>query len=555
MKYTIGLDYGTLSVRAVLVDSKTGQEIAVAVYPYPHGVMDQALPCGTPLPPDFALQDPDDYVQGLRSTVRSVLEQAGVSAQDVIGIGIDFTACTVLPVDASGVPLCKHPEFASEPHAYVKLWKHHAAQEQADAINALARERQENWLRRYGGIIGSEWEFPKLLEVLQKCPRVYEQTAHWCEAADWIVWQLTGSYTKNACCAGFKGMWSKQDGYPSEDFFAQLHPQMRHVIRDKMQGEVLFPGQCAGRLDARGAELTGLRVGTAVAVPVIDAHAALPACQIVDDGAMLAIVGTSTCHISLGQEQPIDGICGVVQDGVIPGHFAYESGQACVGDHFQWVVEHIVPQAYFREAQDKGISVYRLMDEKAEQIPPGANGLVALDWFNGNRSTLMNSRLTGAIVGLKLSTTAEDIYRALIEATAFGTKTIVDNYLSHGIPVDTFVLAGGIVDKSDFVTQLYCDVLNRPVRVCASGQAGALGSAIYASAAAGSKAGGYDSVSEAARAMGRLKDKVYTPDPQRAAVYDALYRQYRELYTYFGTQSHMMEDLRAIAQGTTPCKH
>lgn len=548
MKYTLGLDFGTLSVRALIVDAKTGKEAAHAVSEYEHGVMDTALPDSTPLKRDFALQDPDDYLKSMKRAVCEAVKKAAISPADIIGIGVDFTSCTVLPTDKYGEPLCSKERFRSEPHAYVKLWKHHAAQKQADEINALAAARGEKWLKRYGGSIGCEWQFPKLLEVLEESPQVYRATDFWCEAADWIVWQLTGRYSKNACCAGYKGIWSKRDGYPSRDFFRALNPDMDNVIEEKFNAPFAFPCERAGVLDDRGARLTGLCEGTPVAVPVIDAHAALPACRIVDENVMLVIVGTSACHISLGKDVAIDGICGVVEDGIMPGHFAYESGQASVGDLFDWVTGAVLPQRYADEASARGISVYALLDEKADAITPGESGLVALDWFNGNRSILSDSRLSGALIGLTLSTTVEEIYRALAEAIVFGTRRIVENYRNKGIDINGIVLAGGIAEKSEFVSQLFSDILMMPVRKAGSPQAGALGSAIYASVAAGSEKGGYDDIRTAALAMGSLKEKVYTPDPERAERYDKLYAIYKTLYGIFG-EGKIMHRLKDISGG------
>lgn len=551
MKYTLGLDFGTLSVRALIVDARTGKEAAHAVSAYRHAVMQSAIGQEECAGREFALQYPPDYLESMREAIDGAVKKAGIDVKDIAGVGIDFTSCTVLPVDKEGVPLCTKEEFAEDPHSYVKLWKHHAAQSQADEINAVASARGEKWLKRYGGTIGCEWQFPKLLEVLEKSPRVYNATAYWCEAADWIVWQLTGRYVKNACCAGYKGMWSKKDGYPSEDFFEALNPAMRNVIKDKFDAPFAFPGERAGVLNGRGAALTGLSEGTPVAVPVIDAHAALPACKIVDDNVMLIIVGTSACHISLGKDVAIDGICGVVEDGIMPGHFAYESGQASAGDLFEWTVKKILPQSYRDEAEKRGMSVYGYLDELASELRPGESGLIALDWFNGNRSVLSDSRLSGAIIGLTLSTKAEEIYLALAESMVFGTRAIVENYRKNGIDVDKIVLAGGIAEKSDFVTQLFSDILNMPVCKAGSSQAGALGSAIYASVAAGADNGGYDDLRQAALCMGSLKDKVFTPDPSRVKAYDKLYAVYAELYEKFGRDGKIMHILKEIAKEST----
>ena len=340
-KYAIGIDFGTESARAVLVDVATGDELGSAVYEYADGVIDERLP-GTDirLEPDWALQNPADYVRAVEDTVPRALRAGGVPAEDVIGLGIDFTACTMLPTKADGTPLCALPEFRDNPHAWVKLWKHHAAQPEADQVNETARRRGETFLQRYGGKISSEWFFPKALQILHEAPEIYDAADRLIEAADWIVWQLTGIETRNSCTAGYKAIWSKREGFPSPDFFAALHPQMRDIVDEKMSRDILPLGARAGGLTAAMARATGLREGTAVAVANVDAHVTVPAARVVETGTMVMIMGTSTCHMVLGDEEMIvPGMCGVVEDGILPGLHGYEAGQSCVGDHFAWFVE------------------------------------------------------------------------------------------------------------------------------------------------------------------------------------------------------------------------
>lgn len=547
-KYTIGVDYGTLSGRAVLVNARTGEEKADAVYEYPHAVMDEQLPCGVKLGTDWALQHPQDYLDVLAHTIPEVLQKAGVSADDVIGIGTDFTACTILPTKRDGTPLCFLPQYEREPHAYVKLWKHHAAQDKANRLNEIAAARGETWLQNYGGKISSEWAIPKIWQVLDEAPEIYAAADRFIEAADWIIWQLCGKETRNSCTAGYKEIWNKRAGYPSPDFFKALDPRLENVVQDKL-GTVITPlGSRAGALTEEAAALTGLRPGIAVAVGNVDAHVCVPAVGIDGPAKMLAIMGTSTCHIMMGtEEKQVPGMCGVVEDGVMPGYFGYEAGQSCVGDHFAWFVENCVPAAYEEEARAQGKNIHVYLTEKAEKLRPGESGLLALDWWNGNRSVLVDVDLTGMMLGMTLATKPEEMYRALIESTAYGTREIVENYRANGVPVEEFYASGGISQKNAMAMQIYADVLNMPIKIAGSAQGPALGSAIFASVAAGEAAGGYDDIFAAARAMGRTKNLVYTPIPENAAVYDKLFAEYVTLHDYFGRGANdVMKRLKAI---------
>jgi L-ribulokinase len=548
-KVAIGLDYGTESGRAVLVDVLDGREIATTVHPYQDGVIDRVLPgTDTPLPNDFALQNPADYITVLRETIPAVLREAGVEADDVIGIGTDFTACTMLPVDAAGTPLCFKPEWRTNPYAWAKLWKHHAAQPEANRLNEIAAERGEAWLQRYGGKISSEWLVPKIWETLNKAPEVYEAADRYLEAADWIVLQLTGQERRNSCTAGYKALWNKREGYPSRDFFAALDPRLRNVVDEKLSPEIYPLGQRAGRLTPEMAELTGLRPGTAVAIGNVDAHVSVPAATVVEPGRMVIIMGTSNCHMVLGTEEKlVPGMCGVVEDGIIPGYFGYEAGQSCVGDHFAWFVKNCAPAAYQDQARAQGIDLHQLLEEKAAQQLPGEHGLLALDWWNGNRSVLVDAELTGMLLGATLATRAEDIYRALIEATAYGTRMIIDTFQDSGVNVDEIVACGGLPERNKLLMQIYADVTGRELKVSASQQAAALGSAMFGAVAAGRAAGGYDSIFEAAQYMAGLKDDVYTPIAEHKAVYDEIYAEYVLLHDYYGRGGNdVMNRLKAL---------
>jgi L-ribulokinase len=535
-KYAIGVDFGTESGRAVLVEVADGREIANAVHSYANGVIDEILPgTGIRLEPDWALQDPNDYLEVFKQAIPAVLAEGGVNPEDVVGLGIDFTACTMLPTKADGTPLCFLPEWRDNPHAWVKLWKHHAAQPEANKLNQTAHELGYTFLDRYGGKISSEWFFPKAWQILDEAPQVYEVADRLIEAADWVVWQLTGVEKRNACTAGYKAMWSKREGYPPNAFFKALDPRMEHIIDDKMSGVIHSLGDKAGGLTDEVAGWTGLKPGMAVAIANVDAHVSAPAATVTEPGRMVIIMGTSNCHMVLGTEEHlVPGMCGYVEDGIVPGLFGDEAGQSCVGDHFAWFVENCVPAAYEREAEARSVDVHQLLEEEAAQLKPGESGLVALDWWNGNRSVLVDVDLTGMLLGATLATRPEEIYRALIEATAYGTRIIIETFEAHGVPVNEIVATGGLPDRNKLLMQIYADVTGRPIHIAATHQGGALGSAMHGAVAAGKAAGGYDTIFDAARQMARLRDEAYHPVAENKQVYDRLYEEYVTLHDYFG---------------------
>src|SRR3954447_18239546 len=540
--YVVGVDYGTLSGRAVVVRVSDGAELASAVHDYAHAVLERQLPSGEPLGLDWALQVPADYVDVLRTAVPKAVAASGVSPQDVIGIATDFTACTVLPTLEDGTPLCELPELASRPHAYVKLWKHHAAQGQAERINALAHERGEAWISRYGGKLSSEWELAKGLQLFEEDPEVYARTAHWVEAADWIVWQLCGRYVRNVCTAGYKGVL-QDDSYPSAEYLHALAPGFEGFFTDKVAHELGNLGESAGSLTAEAAGWTGLLPGTVVAVGNVDAHVTSPAARAISPGQMLAVMGTSTCHVmNSDQLGEVPGMCGVVRDGITPGLWGYEAGQSGVGDIFAWFVRSSVPASYGEQAAERGLDLHQYLTELAAEQEVGEHGLVALDWHSGNRSVLVDHELSGLILGLTLNTRPEEVYRALFESTAFGTRKIVESFEEAGVPVTELVVAGGLL-KNAFLMQMYADVTRRPLSLLVSAQGPALGSAIHAAVAAGA----YPDIHAAAAAMGRKEEAAYLPDETRAAAYDALYAEYSKLHDYFGRgENDVMHRLRDI---------
>lgn len=542
-RYVVGVDFGSLSGRAIVSDADDGTVLGEAVYEYPSQIMDHSLDAvddSIELGPAWALQDPQDYLDVLANAIPEAVKQSGVDPESIIGIGTDFTASTPLPVYHNGQPLCFDDKFRTRPHAWVKLWKHHAAQEQANRLNELAAKRGEEWLPRYGGRISSEWEFAKALQLYEEDREIYDAMDLWVEAADWIVWQLCGNYTRNSCCAGYKGIY--QDGYPSEEFLEELSPGFGSFVAEKLDWPLSDLGDKAGGLTAEAAQLTGLPEGIAVSTGNIDAHVTAPAADGVEPGQLVAIMGTSSCHmVSSDKRIEVPGMCGVVRGGIVAGLFGYEAGQSGVGDIFAWYMGNALPADYVDEAKEKGVSTFKLLADKASEQKVGEHGLVALDWLSGCRSPLMDHDLSGVIVGLTLQTKPEDIYRALVEATAYGTRTIVDGFVDSGVEVNEFIAAGGLI-KDPFLMQIYADVLNMPISVIGTTQGAALGAAMHACVAAGI----YDTIADAAEAMGRKDKALYQPDADRAQAYERLYQHYCSLRDFFGvTQVELMHDLKA----------
>ncbi len=536
--YVVGVDFGTLSARAVVVRASDGEELGSAVHEYAHGVIDRELE-GRELPPDWALQHPGDYVDALGDAVPAAVRAAGVAPAEVVGIATDFTASTPIPALRDGTPLCSLPGLSGRPHAYPKLWKHHAAQPQADRITALAAERGEPWLARYGGRISSEWEFAKALQLLDEDPEMYDRAERWVEGADWIVWQLCGREVRNVCATGYKAI--HQDGrFPSAEYLGALDERFAGFPA-KLDGPLAPLGARAGSLTAEAAGWTGLSEGIAVAVGNVDAHVTAPAARAIDPGQMLAVMGTSTCHVMNGEAVvEVPGMCGVVDGGIVPGLWGYEAGQSGVGDIFAWFVDNAVPPAYHDEARRRGLGLHEHLSELAGRLRVGEHGLVVLDWHNGNRSILVDHELSGLIVGLTLATRPEHVYRALIEATAFGTRKIVEAFEGAGLAVRDLTAAGGLIGNP-VLMQIYADVTRRRIHLIGSGQGPALGSAMHAAVAAGAHA----DIRAAAAAMGKVRRDAFVPDPARAAAYDELYAHYSDLHDGFAGNG-VMHSLRRL---------
>lgn len=537
-QYVIGVDFGSLSGRAVLVDSRTGQIAAQRTVPYAHGVMTEG---GA----GWALHHPADYLDVLETAVPQVLRDASVTAEQVTAIGWDVTACTMLPVQADGTPLCMLPEYQKTPHAYMKLWKHLAAEGQARRVEAAIREFDPQLLADYGGHVASQWMLPKILQIAEEAPEVYQRADYLVEASDWLVLALTGDLVRSRCFAGFKNFYDPaRGGYLPAPLLKSLHPLFEDLTAEKLRGEIAAPWECAGTLTPEWAGRLGLCAGTVVAVGIIDAHAGLPGSGVTEPGTMLMAIGTSTCHMLLsGEKHPMPGICGVVGNSVLPGLYTYEAGQACVGDLLDWFVKEAVPARETEAAEAAGESIHAYLCREAAQLPPGSGGLMALDWWNGQRSPYVDDRLSGMMLGLTIRTTPAQQYRALMEATAYGSRLILDTFEAGGVPVRQIVACGGIPHKNPLMMQIYADVLGRPIQTVRETETTALGAAVMAAAAAGI----YETPEEAVGCMTGGRGTVYTPDPQRAAIYRELYREYRQLAAYFASENPVMHHLRTLS--------
>lgn len=536
----LGLDFGTETVRALYVDLD-GNELGSAFAKYRRGQITKRLPgTGAKLPPDFALQHPSDWLDAAGRATRNAWRRVGQPDGRLIGMGVDFTSCTVLPAQGDGTPLCLLPEYKANPHAWPKLWKHHGAQRETEHIVRVAQQRQEEFLEQYGGTIGLEWFFPKVLETLGAAPEIYRAADVWIEAGDWIVWQLIGcsaeQTARSTCQAGYKGMWRASDGFPSKPFLRAVHPELVDIVRTKMPGRMKPPGQMAGRLSPAMAKKLGIREGIPVSTAIIDAHAGVPGVGAADPGTLVMVCGTSSCHMLNSTEyHPVPGVAGVVKDGILPGMYGYETGQAAVGDAFDWLRQLTRKRGFSR------------LTASAAGLPPGADGVLCVDWFNGCRTPLMDGTLGGAFTGLALRHGPPHLYRAMVEATAYGLRWIVELLRERGVPVKKFIATGGLPHRNELFVQVIADVLGETILVHPSRQGPALGAAILGAVAAGKRAGGFSSVRSAVRTIGGVRKDVegrrgrfVTPDRGRAKQYHPLYRSYRETTSFLGGTDNVL---------------
>lgn len=531
-KYCIGLDFGTQSGRALLVRIRDGHEMAVSVKEYEHGVMAEELPSGQQLPPDYALQHPVDYLNVLKHIILDVMEKGGIGPEQVLGLGIATTSSTILPVSEDGTPLCFFDSYADDPHSYIKLWKHHGAQREALELNSFLSENDADLTAQFGAS-SVERLLPKALETKRKSPHVYAGTFAFVEVADWLVWHLTGNLRRSAPIAGYKSIWRKETGYLTPELLAEIDEGYAAVIRHKLPGEILPMGS-AGNLTQEMAQQLGLTSSTVVSTGYIDAHSAVLGAGVNRPGRLVMVMGTTSCHMLLHTDLAlVEGMSGAIKDGIVEGFYAYESGQSSVGDQFNWFVENALPHHYQKEAEAKGISVYEHLDLLARKIPLGCTGLLALDWWNGNRSVLNNAGLSGTIVGLTTQSKPEEIYLALLESTAFGARMIMESFQAKGLAVDSICVCGGLPRKNPLLMEIYASVTNRTIEVAHSEYTSALGAAVCAAAAINPEVG-YRNIHIAVEKMTKNPVQTYEPDPEIARVYDVLYEEYSKLHDYFG---------------------
>ena len=547
-KYSIGLDFGTLSARAIVVDVENGNTMATSVVGYQDAVIEKVLP-GTSIsvPDEFALQNPQDYIDALESLLSDVWKKAKIQSEDIIGIGVASTSSTVICLNENYQPLCFDEKYKNNPHSWIKLWKHHGAQEEADMINDMVNIENGKLLEYYGGKTNSENFFAKILETARKAPEVYDAAYRFMEIADWIVYLLTGNDVRNSCMAGYKAFWSKEKECALHNILSKLSPRFENVL-SKLTKDVAMIGGKAGGLTKEMSQKVCIPEGVAVSLGNADGHLAVPAVGVTKPNTMVLVMGTSISHMILSDKAVgIPGICGVVEDGIIPGFFGYEAGQSAAGDIFDWFVSKIAPYEFMQQAIEKNVTIFEVLDAKAGKIQAGKSGILALDWWNGNRSTLGDAKLSGVLLGLKINTSSEEIYKALIESTAFGTRLIIEMFENYGVPVKSIVACGGLSQKSSVVMQTFSDILHKPIKVSAVSQTTALGAAMYGAVAAGAANNGYDSIIQAALRMSKLEDKEYRPNSANVEIYNKLYNNYKSLYNLLGKNyNSIMWDLNAI---------
>jgi L-ribulokinase len=558
----IGVDFGTASARTLLLDLRSGDELALCELEYAHGVIDNSLLSGGErLPEDWALHDPADYISVLLDGIARVLADVPGAGDRVVGIGVDATSCTVLPVTAAGEPLCTLPQWRARPHAWPKLWKHHAAQRVADRLNLVAAERHEPFLSRYGGRISSEWYFPKLIELWLEDRDVYDATEHFVEVTDWVVWQLCGQLRRSACPAAYKAMWSAASGLPSTEYFEAAYPGFSRPA-EKLGTKFYALGDRAGTLRTDLAAKFGLRPGVAVAVGNVDSFVAFPGTGAEGPGTYVMVIGTSICDLVVHSlELPLTGITGVAEAGILPGFFGYEAGQPAVGDMLAWFAALLSSPAGENGGVGTGprggdgtSTTLLSLESAAAALVPAQSGLVALDWWNGNRSILADAGLSGVLAGLTLQTGAPEIYRALMESIAFGNKAILDNFEAGGLDIEEIIACGGIAEKSPLLMQLIADISGHPVKVPESSQVPARGSALFGAVAAGQEMSGFSGIAEAARSLSPGEARRYLPRTDATATYDQVYTIYKGLHDTLGRARqdwlHALKRLKVQAVAT-----
>ena len=534
--YTIGIDFDTEIARAVLVDVSNGNIFANADYKYPHGVIKDKLPKNEiELEPGWSLFHPEDYKDAIKALIPPLLRQSQIEVNQIIGIGIDATGSTILPTTKDGTPLCLLEDYEDQPHAWPKLWNHAADIDKANQLTQLATDRFETFLDRYGGKIDPEWFFPKVWELYDDASSTYNAADRIIEASDWIVWQLTGIETRNICAAGYKALWAKNEGFPLETFFSAMDPHLANVVDKKMKREIKPLGEQAGELTEEAAQMMGLNPGIPVATGLLHTHAVVPGSTVAQPGKMALILGSNFNHIILSNKEfRVPGMSGMVEDGIVPGLIGYEATQTGGGNHFSWFMDNAIPVDYLKAAQKRNISIYQLMEEKAAMLQPAESGMVALDWWNANRSILADNDLTGLILGYSLETKPEEIYRTLLEATTFGTRKIFETFIASGIPINEIIVSGSDLAKNRLLLTILANVTRMEIKFVSSPYTAALGSSMYAAVAAGEGRNGYGTIQEASRKMAHLDEKTFLPNNTDKKTYNRLYSEYTLLHDYFG---------------------
>lgn len=552
-KYTIGIDYGSLSARGVLVNTSDGAILSEVTYSYPHGAMSDKLPDGTALADEWVVQHPGDFLEALHFAVPQLLRQTGVDKRDVAAIGVDFTASTVVALDGSFSPLCFQKEYGSNPHAWPKMWKHHAAQPQANLLTDIARQQERPYLSWYGGQISRESLQPKVLQTWQEAPEVFRATECFAEMGDYLTSLLAGKPVCSIPAATAKAIWNKETGYPDDAFWGAVSQELRGLPRKKLLAQYencVFghPGQRVGSLCEAMAEKLGLCPGIAVTAFQMDGYAAVPAVGMIEPGSALLVIGTSTgVMIMDDKSRDVKGVTANISGGFYPDLQTYASGQASVGDSFQWYMENCLPESYAVAAQEQGENIHSYLSRLASLIEPGESGMIGLEWFNGSKA-MPEKKLSGMLLGMTMQTKPEHIYRTLLEATAFGVRNLLENHEKAGVSISKVIACGGIANKNPLMMQIYADVLGKQIHVNSCTQAPALGTAIYAAAAA--EDGDFrKALPEAVKRMHAPCGKVYTPVAEHVERYDALYAEYIRLSEYFSGENTVMDKLAVGRQG------
>lgn len=550
--YALGFDFGTLSCRCVLIDLKNGKLKGSSESRYKSGVIEEALDDGNILLPfNWALQDPNDWIESMSEVCHKILQESKVKPEQILSIGTDFTNCTVVPCKANGTVLCQIDEYRKRPHAWPKLWKHHGAQQYAEEIQVAAKNNT-TWLKKYfGNAVSSEWLFPKALQVLREDPDIYRETEIFIEAVDYIVLFLTGRVTRNTGLLGLNSFWSEEFGFPSDAFLKQLDPRMEHFVQEKMWGDMLEVGDCAGHLTKEAAAILGLTTETIVASGHGDSEVTACGVGASSSGSMILVMGTSTCHQMLSDQfLSFEGLCSVAKGGMIPGLYSYESGQPATGDTFAWLERLCQGGRYEEEAKKANRSLLAYLGELAEKIEPGASGLLALDWLAGNRCLLFDDRLSGAIIGLSLETKIEEIYRALVEGNIFGSKKIIDNYEANGLHIKQVFAVGGIAERAPWIIQMCADVIGKPVYVPTFEYVSARGAAICSAVALGKidSKHGFLNFEDACIALIPKERREFVPDRKRMEEYEEIYQLYSCFHDTMAKPNFIMKRLKEIKE-------